>query len=468
MVLAKLLNKCLDKEKGLREQMMEAFMALTIATLLAMFIICVGVTFGLGGMASRASTDAVDFQIKKNILLSCSESAAVIQKKFENVEATVMLQEQAVLDMMDGFAFKDVEGNYMSSPVVTGTSYLEWQKGVPGKGKHRWFDPEVSLTKSTVFWQGSCDPSITSGSVPSPENGYFPGCTAASSAPKPHLVDKSDVLDHFFVPIAESNPDIQAMGFWPYNNGAGAVRYYPGLNPIPFGCYYPIDCEKVNAPHVSDWTTNCLGATDGGFSVLRPQWPVDRSTHSGSETEQRTLSCVTQATNFCTAKHPDLQCQGDSNQANYGKCVVCGRHYNAVERPWYGRAISAEFFDTDKQQGKLVQTGPFRDAWTEEGTNTWLLNFAKAVYARGGTHELVGVVNTYVEIQGLQGSVLDIKFLSSGGAMLAKLDGTLVASEEWDSRNSVDVVNIKDPGLSNGIDSALWAEITKTDVTRDT
>jgi hypothetical protein len=460
MVLTKVLNKCLDKEKSLRDQMMQSFMTLSLATLFSMLVICICITFGLGSMASSESTSAVDTQIKNNILLSCSESAAVIQKKFENLEATVLLQEQAVLDMMDQYAFKDTAepAGYTSQPVVAGTSYQEWQNDVPGMGKSKWFQHEVSLTKSTVFWQGACDPSLSSGSMPSPSDGFFPGCTAASNTAPTAVQDqiqKSDVLDHFFAPIAEANPDIQAMGFWPYNAGAGAVRYYPGLSPIPFGCYYPIDCNAVDAanPLGTSWNTNCNGATDGGHSVFRPQWPL--------ATED--ISCDKMSGTFCTSKHPDLKCQDDPLQANYGKCVVCGRHYNAVERPWYASAVSASYYDADAFQGKMVQTGPFRYAWTDEGTNTWLLNFAKAVYARGGTHELIGVVNTYLEIQGLQNSVLEIKFLSSGGATLAKLDGTVVASQDWDSASSNEVVNIQDDALQNGIDATIWAELTNSD-----
>jgi len=240
------------------------------------------------------------------------------------------------------------------------------------------------------------------------------------------MADKSSVLDYFLPDIYAAYPDIQAMGMWFYNGGQGAVRYFPGLFPIPFQDYNPI--------------TTCRLST-------KPASACENAHQLQQDECMAAANCLSRS----------------------GKQV---RDYTPVERGWYQAAMSMDNLNRTTGQGRINHFGPYKNAWTATDPDTgmqtsqWMLNFQKAVYDPdvslqqriSGQVPPVGVTTVEMDITGVASSILAIKFFDSSSASLVKHDGTVVADKAWDSKDQATVSTVKvwDASIDSGISKAKW------------
>lgn len=389
---------------------------------------------GLGKMAEEKSTEALEDQIRTNIQKSSRETSMVIEKKFKNLEAQAELLAQVYMDRSQSL-FEDIRPTApMTYPVKDLPTHLETvppagttsdadkdmvQLGFTD-GTYKQAGGRVSLQHSSFFFHRSCDHLAKVGDM-----GYYKGCVESNNnmdANVAKMAEKSSVLDYFLPVIYESYPDIQAMGMWFYNEGKGAVRYFPGLFPIPLQDYNPI------------------------------------------------ASCRYQSS--CENKHQmnQEQCMAD------GKCLGQSgkqpRDYTPVERAWFQAAMNPKHFDSSSGQGRMNHFGPYKNAWTARDgqtgkqTSQWMLNFQKAIYdpditdfSTRSRNPPVGVITVEMDISGIAQSILEIKFFDQSSASLVKRDGMVVADKNWDSKNQDTVDTVKIWDFDSGINQAKWNEL---------
>lgn len=386
-----------------------------------------------GKMAEDKSTEALENQIRTNIQKSSRETSMVIEKKFKNLESQAELLAQVYLDRSQSL-FEDIRPTApMTYPVNDLPTYLETvppagtsnadkdmvQLGFTD-GTYKKAGGRVSLQHSSFFFHRSCDPLAQPGDM-----GYYKGCLASNNNMDSNVAKmaaKSSVLDYFLPVIYESYPDIQAMGMWFYNGGKGAVRYFPGLFPIPLQDYNPI-------------------------ASCRYQSSCENKHYEGG------VDCMSQGTCLSlSGKQP--------------------RDYTPVERGWYQAAMNAKHFDSSTGQGRMNHFGPYKNAWTARDeqtgkqTSQWMLNFQKAVYdpdiadvSARQSNPPVGVITVEMDISGIAESILEIKFFDQSSASLVKRDGMVVADKNWDSKNQDTVDTVKIWEFDSGISEAKWNEL---------
>jgi HAMP domain-containing protein len=422
---------CLQPHRSLKRQLLSSFTSLAVSAMAVIFVIVITMAATLGSMAETKSTEALDKQIQTNIQKSSREAGVVIEKKFKNLENQVEFLAQVYMDRSQSL-FEDIRPNApMTYPVKDLPTHLETVPPVAttsnadkdmvqlgfNDGAYKRAGGRVSLQHSSFFFQRNCDPSATPGDM-----GYYNGCTTSNnvmSADIEELAKKSSVLDYFLPVIYESYPDIQAMGMWFYAGGKGAVRYFPGLFPIPLQDYNPISSCRFQS--------SCENA------------------HQPNQEQ-----CMAQGT-----------CLSQS-----GKQF---RDYTPVERAWFQAAM--QNIDRGTGQGIINHFGPYKNAWTAidittgKQTSQWMLNFQKAVYdpdrsvSARASEPPVGVITVEMDISGVAESILDIKFFEASSASLVKEDGTVVADKNWDSKNQDTVSTSKIWEFDSGIDEAKWGEL---------
>ena len=82
------------------------------------------------------------------------------------------------------------------------------------------------------------------------------------------LLNKTAHLDLFFKPLYEAYADIHLLGVYFYADGDGATRLYPGLFPVPIGCYEPC-VPNANALTCADAAAGTAAVCAHGCSARR-------------------------------------------------------------------------------------------------------------------------------------------------------------------------------------------------------
>jgi len=428
---------CLKPQDSLREQLNKAFVSTSLITLSLVLIVTLSTIFGIANMTDSEATDALVGQLQENMVRTSGDIAATVYKRMGNIAGVVGLVEQALLDRMAGYPtdpryiddtflpFENaLDGNARGYPLPQRQTYLDVDlPGAEWDATRFNYYADSSLETSVFWFPGVCDESeedvtaagyyencdatlnnnLTSGGVVSEYGLVGAGVRPDSEGLVSNLADKSAALDHFMRPLYETYEDIFTIGVWFYNEGNCAVRVYPGVSPIPFGSYTPVDCEHVDCVHHGD-----------GDSVVG-----------------RDYNCV---------------------ERSWFQHAVYQR--NGVLEDDFVRATDDVIFPGE----------PYTNAWTPDGVTQWLMAFSKAVYDRI-TDELIAVVAVEIEMSALVHSILDIDFGDATGSVsLVSADstGTVFADSNWDMETATETAAIT--SLDSGISDALWQSICCPDI----
>ena len=432
---------CARPELSVGAQLKRTFMGLTVVPLTIIFFIYLGCAIASGDIVASRSEDSLKTTVKSSMLAAARMSGEVIEKKLDNLEGVVRLIEQAMLDRVQGysptndaaaraelwadanapFAFADVTTGATANgyPVAIGPSLLDiefgWGAGseaevaaatgdASASASARWaYKTTSSLGASSVIFKGSCDVGTSSGE---PWSNYdVAGCDAAANRPNDEqavLLNKTAHLDLFFKPLYEAYADIQLLGVYFYAGGDGATRLYPGLFPVPIGCYEP-----------------------------------------------------------CAANVADYTCQTEP-----GAAVVCGRDYNPAQRPWFWSALAAAENDEIVHAGPYSTAFyPDADSRENYGSQDklWVISLMRGVLDRE-TKAVVGAISLDIEISGMQTIIDEAKLGTSGTASLVSWStGDIVAADCFSSSDS-ELVKFEDCQTNRyKFSQKIWEELSYTD-----
>ena len=271
---------CAQPQLSVRTQLQRAFISLTVIPLSLVFIAAAISADAAGNTAYSTSSKKMEEMTLNSLRQTARMNADVLEKRLENIKNVGYLIEQALIDRVHGyvpgnpsaayindtgipFAYRNVETGASAPadgrglyPFEMPETYLDYvctdyascaalnipglQNGPP---RGRELVSVHSLERSVFHWPGTCDPAAGADPATLGYTYYLDGCTNANNVidfETELLRDKTSHLDYFLKPLKEAVPELLGLGVYLNNNGKGALRYYPGLFPIPFSeGYYP-------------------------------------------------------------------------------------------------------------------------------------------------------------------------------------------------------------------------------------
>ena len=271
---------CAQPQLSVRTQLQRAFISLTVIPLSLVFIAAAISADAAGKTAYSTSSKKMEEMTLNSLRQTARMNADVLEKRLENIKNVGYLIEEALLDRVHGyepgnptsayindtgipFAYRNVETGASAPadgrglyPFEMPESYLDWvctdytscaAENIPGlqngPPRGRELVSVHSLERSVFHWPGTCNPAAGPDAASLGYTYYLAGCTDANNVidfETKLLRDKTSHLDYFLKPLKEAVPELLGLGLYFYNDGKGALRYYPGLFPIPFSeGYYP-------------------------------------------------------------------------------------------------------------------------------------------------------------------------------------------------------------------------------------
>ena len=145
------------------------------------------------------------------------------------------------------------------------------------QGRYSWYNTRLSTASAAYVMQGICDPRVTDPT----STVYYPNCTEANNnittggviQPSPtneHLYHKASDLSPFLKAFYEFHQNLQGIGYYFPNSGAGASVYFPHYQLDSGGSYVSIGCDWMRAPNPIDPASGPI-ATDEEIARCHPE-----------------------------------------------------------------------------------------------------------------------------------------------------------------------------------------------------
>ena len=145
------------------------------------------------------------------------------------------------------------------------------------QGRYSWYNTRLSTASAAYVMQGICDPRVTDPT----STVYYPNCTEANnnittggviqlSPTNEHLYHKASDLSPFLKAFYEFHQNLQGIGYYFPNSGAGASVYFPHYQLDSGGSYVSIGCDWMRAPNPIDPASGPI-ATDEEIARCHPE-----------------------------------------------------------------------------------------------------------------------------------------------------------------------------------------------------
>ena len=282
---------CLSPHYTLKTQLMLSFGGVTILTVVAVVVACVVATHVTAQTIKRINQDAFEDRLVLDIETSTvNYLAETLEHQFMPLDLVNILVE-ATKDRFQGYPgslfedmtpFRDIATGNATYPIVGRPMPLNWQ--IPSDinednyEEHvqqlRWENfyrsqPMASTANGVFIMQGTCDPTVTNESA----RFYAPNCTTANNNvetggavhPVPStypLYRMSSDLVPLLKAIFEVRSEINDLGIYFANMGAGAITSFPAYPVDTQSTYKSIGCDWMNSLNPVDETMGPIGSPD--------------------------------------------------------------------------------------------------------------------------------------------------------------------------------------------------------------